>query len=267
MISSMHKEEAHEMNMLELKKLSKNFGGLKAVDDFDLTVQEGEIHGLIGPNGAGKSTVFNVISGFLPPSGGQVLFQGRDITGLKPHVIAKMGLLRTFQEPTVFKEFTTSENIETAQFLQHQEHDIGHVLGTPRAKVDIKDAMRETEQLIHDLGLDGVKDVIVNNLPYGQLRLIQFALCRAGKPMLFLLDEPFTGMNSEEIANFAILIRALKKTGATIVVIEHNMRVVMSLCDIITVLNFGEKIAEGPPQHIQNNELVIQAYLGSDHLL
>ncbi|MFA7671682.1 MAG: ABC transporter ATP-binding protein [Sphaerochaetaceae bacterium] len=252
------------MGILELENLSKNFGGLKAVNNFNLTVEKGCIYGLIGPNGAGKSTVFNLVSGFIPTTSGNVIFNGQNIVGMKPNKIAKLGLIRTFQEPTIYKEFSVTENIEVAHYLHHEANDFGHFLNTEKAKKDNEVARSHTHKLIDSLGLTKFSDLLVENLPYGQLRLVQFALCSSGNPTLFLLDEPFTGMNLEEIDAFSKLVLLLRDNGATIIIIEHNMKVVMDLCEKITVLNFGEKIAEGTPNEIQSNALVIEAYLGSD---
>lgn len=250
--------------ILELAGLTKVFGGLVAVQGLDLEVKTGEIMGLIGPNGAGKTTVFNLTSGVLMPTEGKVLFNGEDITHLKPDRIAQKGLVRTFQANTLFPEFTVMENVLLGCHLQA---DIGFFedlfpLASSRKKRDRVD--EKAMDIINFAGMHDYRRETAKNLAHGYQRLLGVAIALAAKPRLLMLDEPVSGMNAEEKTTMMELIFRVREQGISVLVVEHDMRVVMGLCDRIAVLNFGRKIAQGTPSEIQNNKDVIEAYLGVD---
>jgi branched-chain amino acid transport system ATP-binding protein len=251
------------MSLLEIRGLVKSFGGLTAVDGLDFDVQAGEILGLIGPNGAGKTTVFNLISGFLPPSGGKILFQGEDITGWKPHAIAQKGIVRTFQQTTLFDSKTALENMLVAFHLASQSGFWAAVLGSSEIKKKERQIHAEAMEILDFMRLSHLKDEVASSLPHGHQRSLGIAMALAATPELMLLDEPVTGMNPEETEATMGLIRRIRERGVTILLVEHDMRAVMGLCERITVLNFGEKITEGTPDEIKENEQVIEAYLGT----
>ncbi|MGH6718027.1 MAG: ABC transporter ATP-binding protein [Alphaproteobacteria bacterium] len=249
------------MAILEVEGLGKRFGGLAAVDDLSFRVEPGEIRGLIGPNGAGKTTIFNVISGFYAPTAGRVVYDGRDISGLRAHRIAALGLVRTFQASLLFQEMTVLENVLVGRHL--------------RAPVSLWDALsgrgRATEQaaeahaleVLATLDLAERRDEATVNLPHGLQRVLGIAVALAAEPKVVMLDEPFTGMNVEETRVMMEHIRAVRARGVTILLVEHDMQAVMGLCDRITVLNFGRLLAEGTPEEIRRHPDVIEAYLGA----
>jgi branched-chain amino acid transport system ATP-binding protein len=251
------------MALLEIKKLTKAFGGLIAVDDLDLDINKGEIFGLIGPNGAGKTTLFNLISGMLPCTRGRVYYEREDITGLNMYQIAARGLVRTFQLPTLFDSFTVFENVLMGL---HLEAEIGFwksLFNTSYTKRRESEVVARANEILQEVGIADRKDELASNLPHGHRRLLQVAISLGSEPGLLLLDEPFTGMNMEEVKEMMVLIKKLEENrGITFVIVEHNVRAVMDLCDRIGVLNFGKKIAEGTPMEISQNEKVIRAYLG-----
>jgi branched-chain amino acid transport system ATP-binding protein len=249
--------------MLEIKELTKHFGGLTALHGLDLNINQGEILGLIGPNGAGKTTVFNLITGFLHPTNGKIMFIGEDVTAQKPHAIAKKGIVRTFQATSVFPDFTVLQNIMAAYQLKP-------MVGFWEAAFHIPSSRRKEEyildralKILRFVGLEGMKDMAARSLPHGHQRILGIAIALAAEPKLLLLDEPLSGMNAEEVNNTKILIHKIWQRGITILLIEHNMGATMSLCQRIAVLNFGNKIAEGSPDEIGRNRDVIQAYLGT----
>jgi branched-chain amino acid transport system ATP-binding protein len=251
------------MALLELRKVTKAFGGLMAVHDLDLDIDRGEIFGLIGPNGAGKTTVFNLISGLLSCTRGKISYEGKEITGQKMHQIASRGLVRTFQLPTLFNSFSVMKNIRVGLHLRAEESLWRCLFRSPGTQAREREVLARAEEILREVGLTDRRDELANNLPHGHRRLLQVAISLGCDPRLLLLDEPFTGMNMEEIRGMMELIRDLReKRGITFVMVEHNMGVVMDLCDRIGVLNFGEKIAEGPPAAISQDEHVIRAYLG-----
>ena len=250
------------MALLEVRGLTKYFGGLAAVSDLDFDISKGELVGLIGPNGAGKTTLFNTISGVCSPSRGRVIFKGEDITGLKPHKIAEKGMVRTFQLTSLFKNKTTLENVIVAHHLQSKTGFWGTLFNTPTSRREENDNKQKAIEILENLGLSPVKDKIARNLPYGQQRALGMAIALAAEPELLMLDEPVTGMNQEEIMNAMALIKRIQERGITILLVEHNMRVVMGFCERIIVLNYGKKIAEGQPKEIRGNKQVIEAYLG-----
>lgn len=248
--------------MLEVNQLSKKFGGLVAVNGLNLKIEKCETIGLIGPNGAGKSTVFNLLTGFLRPTGGGVLFEGKDITGKKPHRIARRGISRTFQTSAFFPDFSILQNLVVAC---HSNPKIGfleaalHIPGSSKKQGVV---IRRALKLVEFLGLAAMKDDLAKNLSHGHQRLLGIAIALCNKPKLLLLDEPLAGMSLSEVRETVALLGKLKSSGITILLVEHNMTAVMELCDNIVVLNFGRKIAEGPPEEIRGNKKVIEAYLG-----
>ena len=254
------------MALLEIRNLSKNFGGLAAVSEFDLDVEEGEIRGIIGPNGAGKTTLFNVISGTYRPSGGTIIFEGRSIAGKRPSAIAARGAVRTFQRTALFEEFDTLGNVSIARHLHAKETIFGAIIGTAR-KMERANEKR-AEEIIEFIGLGEVKHELAINLSHGHQRALNVAMALAAEPRLLMLDEPVAGMNPSETATMTDIIRSLRKDwGITVILVEHDMRTVMDVCEKITVINFGRKLAEGTPDEIVSNNDVIEAYLGSEDIL
>jgi branched-chain amino acid transport system ATP-binding protein len=250
--------------ILEVKKLSKHFGGLAAISQLDLSVVESEILGLIGPNGAGKTTLFNVISGFFPHTSGKVIFDGRDITGLKAHEIARLGISRTFQASTLFMGIPVLDNVFTGYHMSYKTSIWKRLLRTSSAIKEEGLLRQRAIEILEFAGLASLKDELAANLPHGYQRILGICMALATNPKLLLLDEPATGMNAVEVQNIVGLIRQIRDRGVTIVVVEHDMKAVMNLCDRIVVLNYGRKIAEGLPEEIRENREVVEAYLGKE---
>jgi len=248
--------------MFEIEGLTKNFGGLTAVDNFTLKIQPNEKVGLIGPNGAGKTTVFNMITGFLRPTAGKITFLGKDITGSSPHSIARKGIVRTFQLTSVFPNLTVLDNLISAHNLNLHIGFWEAVLHTPGNRKKEDEIRHKSIEIMEFLGLEEFRDRTAQNLPHGYKRILGIAIALAAEPRLLLLDEPLTGMNAGEVETAIELINKIWQSGITVLLIEHNMRAAMGLCQRIAVIDFGKKIAEGTPQEVQNNEEVIQAYLG-----
>jgi branched-chain amino acid transport system ATP-binding protein len=250
--------------ILEVKKLNKHFGGLAAISELDLNVVDTEILGLIGPNGAGKTTLFNVISGFFPPTSGKVMFDGREITGLKAHEIAHLGISRTFQATTLFMRISVLENVFTGFHLSYQTSIWRRLLRSPSALEEEGLLRQNATEILEFMGLASQKEELAANLPHGHQRILGICMALATHPKLLLLDEPVTGMNATETQNMIDLIKQIRERGITVVLVEHDMKAVMNLCDRIVVLNYGQKIAEGLPEEIRENKEVIEAYLGRE---
>lgn len=253
--------------MLETKNLTKNFKGVQAVNNLNLNVDSGEIVGLIGPNGAGKTTVFNLITGYIRPSKGKVILNGKDITGQKPYLIAKHGIIRTFQLDRIFYNFSVLQNIETASYLYARIRFSEAALNTSGYRKKYSEISKSAQEILKFVGLNNKKDEIARNLSHGHQKLLGIAIALAAHPKVLLLDEPLGGMNSEEVERTLEIIGEIRKQGTAILLVEHDMQAVMKISDRIVVLNFGMEIARGLPEEIQKNQEVIQAYFGTKRYL
>ncbi len=251
------------MALLTLDHISKTFGGLNAVSDFSMEIEQGQICALIGPNGAGKTTVFNMITGVYQLSGGSISFDGQNLKGVAPHDIVKLGIARTYQNIRLFKKATALENVMTGFHCRTKANMFSIVFQRKKTLEEDARIRAESERILDYLGMLDKKNEMAGSLPYGHQRLLEIARALATQPKLLLLDEPAAGMNSDEKKELIAIIQKIRKDfDLTVLLVEHDMELVMNISEFITVLNYGAKIAQGSPGEVQKNQLVIEAYLG-----
>jgi branched-chain amino acid transport system ATP-binding protein len=253
------------MSLLHVKEMSHNFGGLRAVSNYNLEIEPGQVRGLIGPNGAGKTTIFDLITGIYSPTEGDIILDGKSIVGLQPHQIAARGLGRTFQNLRLWRHMTVLEHVKMAHYSKISYGLTGAFFGTSKRNREEAAIEQKSYSLLERLGIPNLSDQVVVNLSYGAQRRVELARALATKPQILFLDEPTAGMNPEELVQMMEVIRQIHdELGIAIFLIEHRMKIVMELCEIVQALVFGEVIAEGTPEEIQNNPRVIDAYLGTE---
>jgi branched-chain amino acid transport system ATP-binding protein len=250
--------------MLEIVNVSKEFGKLRAIDDISLNVEKGEIRGLIGPNGSGKTTLFNLISGFLRPTRGKIVWGGKNIAGESPHAIARKGIIRTFQLTSVYADFTVMQNTIMACHLQTGMSLFDQFAGSKRARQKEKTIEKTSMRLLEMMGLEQECDRVAKELPGGTQKILAIAIALAGGPKLLMLDEPLAGLNTSEKTIVMEKVKILRDRGITIFIVEHDMKAIMNTCDRVTVINFGQRIAEGSPEEVSSDRRTIEAYLGKE---
>jgi branched-chain amino acid transport system ATP-binding protein len=248
--------------MLEVHRITKHFGGLTALKDVEFTVERGELVGLVGPNGAGKSTLFNIVAGAFPPTSGRVVFGGRDVTRLGSHARARLGLARTFQQTTLFAELTALENVLQGLHRHVAPRLVGGLLATPAYRAEERDLERRATEVLEFLGIAAHGADVAGDLPLGIQKLLTVAVALATDPILLLLDEPAAGLSHEEATRMMTLVSTVVRERCTVVLVEHNMRIVSGYCDRAIVLHFGEKIYDASPEGLVADQRVVDAYLG-----
>ncbi len=250
--------------VLEIENVSKLFFGLVAIDDLTIKVKPGQIYGIIGPNGAGKTTLFNCVTGIYKPEKGTIKYKGKDITGMAPHKIAQMGVLRIFQNIRLFKEMSVAENIMAGYHTKSKQKWYHAIIHTPAYKKDELASWKRVEELMEFFNLSSFATTPTGDLSYGNQRKVEMARAIAANPELLILDEPAAGLNENETMELTNIIRDISKMGIGVMMIEHDMEMVMNLTDYITVINFGKEISQGEPSFVQNDPRVIEAYIGTD---